>query len=81
MGATKAFKAWGVDNGEGRLLGIYYFQFRMKHAAESWNRGCATALFGTRAEARKHLIFVKGPKERGKLPKAKVVRVSGLLAW
>lgn len=59
--------AWVVNSGRGPL-GIYWWNPRGPHAIEQ--DGIRTALFRTRAEARKHLQQAKRS-----YPKAKVQRV------
>ncbi len=66
--------AWGISTGEGNLIGVYWFT--KGEPLEPWHDGFRIALFETRSIARYYKSkFVKGPKDRGKYPRATVVKV------
>lgn len=69
---TKERLAWAITTGTPHdLIGVGWFD----DFGRPWNDGLRIALFRTRAEARGHLGRVKGPVDRGRFPRARVVRV------
>ena len=68
---------WAIDDGSGKLLGVFRFD---SHCLPPWQDGMRTALFTTRKEAKMHLPKVKGPSNAGLYPKAKVVKVQVRIA-
>ena len=68
---SRTITTWAISTGENGFIGFYWFG----HDALSWQDGFRLCTFRTRSVAREHLAVVRGPKNRGKFPKAKVVRV------
>ena len=68
---SRTITAWAIFTGEAGYIGFY----RFGHDALAWQDGFRLCTFRTRSVAREHLAVVRGPKDRGKFPKATVVRV------
>ena len=73
----RTFFAWAIDTREpeGGYLGRYYWFDSKSPQIPAYMEGNVFALFTTRQLARTYLPVAKGPKERGKYPRARVQRV------
>lgn len=77
--AQRTFLRWAIQIetslGNSSFIGCGWW-FDGEPSSEPYPYVVPTRLFVTRREARGALKSVKGPKERGKFPSAKVVRVT-----
>lgn len=69
--------AWAISTGSSALGGALagYGWFAPLILQPPWQNGLRIAFFRTRADARAHLGRVKGPLDRGRFPRSRVVRV------
>lgn len=74
----RTFLRWAIQVDHGGAPGFIGcgWWFSGKRPKEPYPYAVPTKLFVTRREAREALKSVKGPKERGRFPSAKVVRVT-----
>lgn len=72
----RTVSTWAISTGEDGFIGVYWFGNDLL----PWQNGFRFCTFLTRAAAREHLKCVRGPSNRGKLPRAKVVRVEITMA-
>lgn len=66
-------RAWAIECEPGSLIGVFWFMREGSNQGQ-WS-GYRSAAFRTRDGARLALALVKGPRERGRYPKARVVSV------
>lgn len=79
---SRTFYRWAITTDSHRLIGVGRFigaGRRLESVTTKYPYLISTMLFRTRQEARGALPHVKGPKERGLFPDARVVRVSVLI--